>query len=85
MFDRDSYQADLDDSEYPDEPDDGFEDEDDTVPCPYCEQPIHEEAEHCLYCGHYLSREDAPRRYPWWFILGFLLSLVVVLGWVLRW
>jgi hypothetical protein len=82
MFDRD-YEADLDDSEYPEEPDD--DDFDDTVPCPHCGVSIHEEAERCLYCGHYISQEDAPRRYPWWFILGFLLSMVVVLGWVLRW
>jgi hypothetical protein len=81
MFDRD-YEADLDDSEYPEEPDD---DDDDTIPCPYCGLSVYEEAERCLYCGHYLSVEDAPRRYPWWFILGFLLSMVVVLGWIWRW
>ncbi|SIO42564.1 hypothetical protein SAMN05444166_4607 [Singulisphaera sp. GP187] len=80
MYDRD-YEADLDDSEYPDEPDD----DDDTIPCPYCGLSVYEEAERCLYCGHYLSVEDAPRRYPWWFVLGFLLSMVVVLGWVWRW
>lgn len=80
MYDRD-YEADLDDSEYPEDPD--YDDSDDMVPCPHCDMSIHEEAERCLYCGHYLSLEDAPRRYPWWFILGFLLSMVVVLGWVL--
>jgi len=82
MFDYD-YKADLDDSEYPEEPED--DELDDRAPCPYCGLLIYEEAERCLYCGHYISREDAPRRYSWWFILGFLLSMVVVAGWVLRW
>ncbi|AGA24929.1 zinc ribbon domain-containing protein [Singulisphaera acidiphila] len=81
MFDRD-YEAELDDSEYPEEPND---DDDDTIPCPHCGLSVYEEAERCLYCGHYLSVEDAPRRYPWWFVLGFLLSMVVVLGWIWRW
>ena len=79
LFDRD-HEADLDEWEYPDASDDDGMDE--TIPCPYCEKPIYEEAERCLFCGHYISIEDAPRRYSWWFILGFLLSMVVVLGWV---
>ena len=43
-------------SEYPDEPDDG--DDDETVPCPHV-RPVYEDAERCPSCGHYLSREDA--------------------------
>jgi hypothetical protein len=73
----------LDESEYPDEDD---LDDDETVSCPHCRQPAYEDAERCPNCGSYLSVEDAPRRYPWWFVAGFLLSMVVVLGWVLsRW
>lgn len=70
---------DLDDSEYPDSWDN--DDSDDTIPCPYCREPVYEDAEVCPSCGSYLSREDAPRRYPWWFVLGFLLSMIVALRW----
>ena len=76
---------DLDDRESPDEPAEEDEDEE-TVPCPYCLRPVYEDAERCSACGRYLSREDAgrPRRHPWWLIVGVLLCLAVVLGWVVR-
>jgi len=68
---------DLDDREWP-EPDD--QDEDDlTVPCPHCGESVYDDAEQCPSCGHYLSREDAPRSRPTWFFLGLLLCLAVVL------
>ncbi len=74
---------DLDDSEYPDEFD---RDDDETEPCPHCGEPVYDDAERCPSCGEYLSREDAPRPRPWWFMAGVLLSVVVVVGWVLlRW
>lgn len=72
---------DLDDFEYPDTADG---DDDETIPCPYCSRAVYEDAERCPGCGHYLSREDGPSRHPWWLILGVLLCLVVVLGWVIR-
>jgi hypothetical protein len=74
---------DLDDSEYPDEPEADGDDSDETIPCPFCGEPVYEEAERCPSCGQYLSREDAPRRIPAWFLLGVILSLAVVLGWIL--
>ena len=81
MFDRDD-EDELDESEDPDEPDDDL---DETMPCPHCGDPVYEEAERCPSCGHYLSREDAPwRRPPWWLLVGVVLGLIVVLGWVLR-
>lgn len=73
-------EADLDNFEYPEEDDDDGSDL--TIPCPYCEEPVYEEAECCPSCGKYLSREDAPRRLPWWLILGLILSIAVVLRWV---
>jgi hypothetical protein len=72
---------DLEDFEYP-EAEDG--DDDETIPCPYCLRAVYEDAERCPGCGHYLSREDRPSRHPWWLIIGVLLCLVVVLGWVIR-
>src|SRR5947209_17436040 len=72
---------DLDGSEWPNEEPDGDE-ENETVACPNCRRPVYEDAERCPSCGNYLSPEDAPRRYPWWFVVGFLLSMVVLLGWI---
>jgi hypothetical protein len=69
------------DSGFDDEED--FEDEDSTIPCPYCRRQIHEDSERCPYCEKYLSREDAPPgRKPWWMILGVGACLYVVYRWI---
>jgi hypothetical protein len=69
-----------------DEPDNAEDDEDDdeTIPCPHCLEPVYEDAERCPACGTYLSREDVPKRHAWWLVIGVLLCLAVVLGWVVR-
>ena len=70
---------DWDDDEVGEEDDDG----DDTVPCPYCRRPIHEDAQRCPYCETYISEEDAPAaRKPWWIIIGALLCLLAVYLWI---
>ena len=62
--------------------DDGDEEEP-TVPCPYCRREIHEDAQRCPYCENYISAEDAPpARKPWWIIVGVLLALYAVYRWV---
>ena len=73
---------DLDDREFPDEPDDDEPDDDETIPCPHCLAPVYEDAERCPRCGQYRSREDAPRRHPWWLVIGVLFGLWGVLRWV---
>jgi predicted nucleic acid-binding Zn ribbon protein len=73
---------DWDDSE-PDEPVD--EDDDDTIPCPYCGKSIHEDSERCPHCESYISREDAPpARRPLWLIIGAVAGLAVVYMWIMR-
>jgi predicted nucleic acid-binding Zn ribbon protein len=63
---------------------DGDEDEDATIPCPYCRRAIHEDSVRCPYCEQYISEEDAPPgRKPWWIILGVLLCLIVVGLWIM--
>jgi predicted nucleic acid-binding Zn ribbon protein len=37
-----------------------------TVPCPYCREPVPEEAQFCGKCENYISKEDAPHRKPAW-------------------
>ena len=73
---------DPEDCEWPD-PDEDDHDDDPTAPCPHCGEPIYDDAERCPDCGHYLSREDAPRSRPAWFVVGFLLCLAVVMTWIL--
>jgi hypothetical protein len=65
--------------------DDGDDaDADDTVPCPYCQKPIHEDSQRCPHCEMYISEEDAPPRpRSWWFIVGMILALLVALMWAL--
>jgi hypothetical protein len=67
--------------------DDWRDDEDDTtVPCPYCGKDMYEDAPRCPHCGQYITAEDAPpRRMPWWIILGFLLCLCAVIVWIVNW
>lgn len=68
------------------EEDFGEEDSNETIPCPHCQRPIHEDSQRCPYCELYLSEETAPpTRKPWWIILGVLLCLYVVYQWVFGW
>jgi hypothetical protein len=66
--------------------DDDWEDEEsneeDTIPCPYCRQPIHEDSVRCPHCENYLSDEDVPARKPWWLILGVVVCLLIVYMWI---
>ncbi len=66
--------------------DDDYLDEDDdepTVPCPYCNRQIHEDAQRCPYCEEYISEEDArPGRKPWWIVAGVIVCVYVVLRWI---
>jgi hypothetical protein len=59
------------------------EDEEPTIPCPYCKRQIHEESQRCPHCENYISAEDAPpTAKPWWIIVGTLLCLYVVYLWI---
>ena len=59
------------------------DDEETTIPCPYCRHPIYEDSPRCPNCGNYISEEDhVPARKPWWIILGVLLAFYVVYRWI---
>jgi hypothetical protein len=78
-FDDGSESDDSDDPQFA--PDD---DEIVTVPCPYCREPIWEEAESCEHCGRYLSQEGPPWRRPLWLIVGAIACLFAVYVWIRR-
>lgn len=59
------------------------DEEEPTVPCPYCRREIHEDASRCPYCEHYISEEDRPAApKAWWIVLGALACLWVVYQWI---
>ena len=74
---------DLADREWPDDEGDD-EDDDQTIPCPHCREPVYEDAERCPRCGRYLSREDLPWRRPVWLVAGVIACLAIVAYWTLR-
>ena len=53
------------------------------MPCPHCLGTIYDDSERCPHCGQYLSREDAPRRRPWWIVVGVVVCLVIVYRWIM--
>jgi hypothetical protein len=72
---------DPEDVDWPDE-----DDEEPTIPCPYCRREIHEDSQRCPYCEKYVSEEDAPSaRKPWWIIIGVVACLYVVYRWNVWW
>ncbi len=59
------------------------DDDEPTIPCPYCGEEIHEDSPMCPHCENYLSREDvAPTRKPVWFIVGAVAALYAVYRWI---
>jgi hypothetical protein len=65
------------------EADEPADEDDDTVPCPYCKKPVHEDAERCPHCESYISAEDTPPTHkPWWIIIGAAACLGVVYLWI---
>jgi hypothetical protein len=59
------------------------DDEEPTIPCPYCRRDILEDSVHCPHCERYISQEDAPPQPKSWFIVvGVALCLYVVYRWI---
>lgn len=74
----------LSDRDAPDPSDvDDSDSDDETIPCPYCGEPVYEGAELCPHCRSFISFEDAPRRHPWWIWIGVGLALAAMLWWTL--
>lgn len=77
------YADDLDDDWDDDvDPEYGEDDDEPTIPCPYCREEIHEDAQRCPHCDRYISEEDAPMaRKPWWIVVGAVACLYMVYRW----
>jgi hypothetical protein len=77
---------DLDDREYPEpDGDEELQATVDTVPCPFCKEPVYDDAEWCPHCRNYIFYEgEPPARKSWWIVGGVLVCLLVVLYWILR-
>jgi predicted nucleic acid-binding Zn ribbon protein len=59
------------------------DDDEPTIPCPYCGEEIHEDSQRCPRCGDYLSEEDRPpARKPWWIVAGVVVCLYLVYRWI---
>jgi predicted nucleic acid-binding Zn ribbon protein len=70
-----------DDDEDDDLPDGVYDDDEPpTVPCPYCREPLPEDAQYCSRCEKYISAEDAPpARKPTWIVIGLLVCLLLAI------
>ena len=54
-----------------------------TRPCPACGRPMDVDAVRCRTCGAPIKFGDPRRRgMPWWMLLGVILALAVLLGWL---
>ena len=72
------------DDDIPDTDSWDVQDDEPTVPCPYCGREIYEDSVRCPHCGAYISDEDAPPgRKPWWIVIGVLLCLAAMWVWLM--
>jgi hypothetical protein len=84
----DDWEGDTDDDDFDNDFDDDLhthsdDEEEPTVPCPYCRAEIHEDAERCPSCGQYISEEDRPpRRQPRWVLVTAVLCLLLIYLWI---
>lgn len=79
---------DFDDEDFDDEDGDSAVDDDDepTIPCPFCRAEIWEDAPRCPRCGNELGGADMPpQRRPWWVMITALLLLYLFVRALFPW
>ncbi len=69
--------------EGPDASDLGHDNEPGFVRCPSCRRMIHEDAEQCPRCGHYVMDEELEHARPTWVWIGLGLALLVAIMWAI--
>jgi hypothetical protein len=73
-----------DEVNYLDDEDGWNEDDEATMPCPYCREEMYDDSPSCPHCGKYISEEDATaQQKPWWIVLGVLLCIIVIAMWII--
>jgi hypothetical protein len=79
-----TYRDDEDEDDWEEDGDAGVDDDDEpTIPCPYCKHELLEDSPWCPACERYLSAEDRPRESrPAWVIATTLVCLAIALWWV---
>jgi hypothetical protein len=62
------------------------DDDDGTISCPYCGEPVYEGAERCPHCEKYISEEDAPlpAKKTWIVVTATVVMVLLIFFWVLR-
>ncbi|MGA0039113.1 MAG: hypothetical protein ACO3NZ_04650 [Pirellulales bacterium] len=81
---RDVDDDDADDLDEPWDEADAWDEDEPTVPCPYCGDEMLEDAPQCFRCGNYISVEDRPRvKKPLWVVMTAILCLLMAAGWLL--
>jgi hypothetical protein len=73
-----------DESDMDPDDDEGGDDAVDTVPCPYCHRPVHEDADICPHCRNFISFQDASHRRPLWIVVAAILAIIGI-GWWVVW
>ena len=53
--------------------------QDDTVDCPFCGEPMYDDADRCPSCGHYVSSADFAKRIPTWVVIVIVLTILTFL------
>ncbi len=59
------------------------DDEEPTVPCPFCGREMLEDSPHCPYCEQYVSDADRLRAgRPTWILITAIICLAMAVWWV---
>ena len=60
---------------------DDDQEDDRTVPCPHCRQPVFEDSPRCSACGNYLSDSDFRKRPSKWMTI---IVVILIAMWLLQ-
>ncbi len=60
------------------------EDEEASLPCPYCKREIYADAVRCPYCEQYISDEEHPTKKPAWIGITAMVLLLIFIGGIVR-
>ena len=62
--------------------DEGADESEPIIPCPFCHHDIYEDAVRCPHCERYISDDDRRKKKSWLIIIGAALCLYIVYRWI---